>query len=85
MEKDVSSVLGVIDYYFPQSNNVNYIRGNAPEIIKPPAELIEKINRDKQIPGKLKYIIHTKIGEGPMYIDDPKEHLLDTKGHPIDL
>ncbi|KAF7988385.1 hypothetical protein HCN44_000958 [Aphidius gifuensis] len=85
LEKDVPSVLGIIDYYFPQNDNSNYIRGNAPEIIKPSAELIEKINRDKQLPGKLKYIIHTQIGEGPMYIDDPKEHLLDTKGHPIDL
>jgi len=30
----------------------------------------------------LKYIIHTKIGEGPKCLEDENESLLNEKGHP---
>ena len=36
----------------------------------------------RQPPGKLKYIIHTRIGKGPKLLNDCREHLLNSHGLP---
>lgn len=39
---------------------------------------------ERQTPGQIKYMIYTRIGDGPQYLEDPKEHLLDNRGVPVD-
>ncbi|XP_015127136.1 diphosphomevalonate decarboxylase isoform X2 [Diachasma alloeum] len=87
LEKNVPEVLGLLDYYFPSESmkNVEYKRGNPPQSFPLSKELISKINREKNQPGHLKYIIHTRVGDGPTYLENPREHLLDSKGLPVEL
>lgn len=47
--------------------------------------LLEKINCEKQDPGQLKYIIYSRVGDGPTFCDDPNQHLLNKQGLPVDL
>ncbi|XP_063986399.1 diphosphomevalonate decarboxylase isoform X2 [Diachasmimorpha longicaudata] len=86
-EKNVPEVLGLLDYYFPteSTKNSEYKRGNPPQSLPPSNELILKINREKSQPGQLKYIIYTRVGDGPTYLENPREHLLDSKGFPVGL
>ncbi|XP_057334049.1 diphosphomevalonate decarboxylase [Microplitis mediator] len=87
LEENVPHVLGLIDYFFPpnETSNNNYKRGNPPASISPSKDLLEKLNCKKQQEGSIKYIIHTRVGEGPTYLDDPSEHLLNNSGLPKDL
>lgn len=85
LEKDVPTVMGVLNHFFPPLENIatEYKRGLAIEEVKPTKDLLEKLKFQKQSPGQLKYIIHTKVGDGPKYLDNPEDHLLDTEGNPI--
>ncbi|XP_011315113.1 diphosphomevalonate decarboxylase isoform X2 [Fopius arisanus] len=87
LEKDVPEVLGLLDYYFPSKpvDNVEYKRGNPPASAPLSEELILKINKEQNSPGQIKSIIHTHVGNGPTYLKDPREHLLDSKGLPVEL
>ncbi|XP_032671428.1 diphosphomevalonate decarboxylase [Odontomachus brunneus] len=84
MEKDVPAVMGALNYFFPPSENiVEYKRGLPIETTKPSQDLLEKLKFQKQLPGQFQYIIHTKVGDGPKYLYDPQDHLLDGQGNPI--
>ncbi|XP_076650046.1 mevalonate diphosphate decarboxylase [Halictus rubicundus] len=85
LEKDVPEVMGVIDYFFPalQDNLVEYRKGLPIETVKPPQDLLNKINIQEHEPGCFKYIIYTQVGDGPKYLKNPKDHLLNNKGLPI--
>lgn len=87
LDQDVPSILGILDYFFPPGSrdSLEYIRGNPPDKIAPSEELIQSMNCDKQAPGQLKYIIHTKVGDGPSFIEDTKQHLLNLDGLPSAL
>ncbi|XP_019883286.1 diphosphomevalonate decarboxylase isoform X2 [Camponotus floridanus] len=87
LEKDVPTVMGVLNYFFPPVANVaiEYKRGLPVEEIKPAKDLLEKLKFEKQPPGQLKYIIYTKVGDGPKYLDNPQDHLLDGQGNPINF
>ncbi|KAK0180624.1 hypothetical protein PV327_002987 [Microctonus hyperodae] len=86
LEKDVPEIVGVLDHFFPPGHdqNIDYIRGDLPSKIIPSKHLLSKIKYEPQIPGQIKYMIYTRIGDGPQYLEDPKEHLLDNRGFPID-
>ncbi|XP_011497479.1 PREDICTED: diphosphomevalonate decarboxylase [Ceratosolen solmsi marchali] len=85
LEKDVPEFVSVLDHYFPSIENINieYKKGIAIETILPSKNLLEKINFTKQTAGKLKYIIHTRIGNGPEQLSDCKSHLLNSQGLPV--
>ncbi|CAH1395100.1 unnamed protein product [Nezara viridula] len=79
-EEDVAEVVATIKQVFPPTNENNYIRG-----IKVPEKILDKdlvLPSGPQEVGRLRYIIHTKIGEGPSEINDPEAHLLDQTGLP---
>ncbi|XP_071635505.1 diphosphomevalonate decarboxylase [Temnothorax longispinosus] len=85
LEKDVSAVIGVLDHFFPPSENVTieYRRGLPVEGIKPLQGLLEKLKLQKYPPGQLRYMIYTKVGDGPKYLNNSQDHLLDDQGNPI--
>ncbi|KYQ59823.1 Diphosphomevalonate decarboxylase [Trachymyrmex zeteki] len=84
LEKDVPAVIGVLDHFFPPpENSLEYRRGLPVEGIKPSQGLLEKLKFQKYPPGQLKYMIYTKIGDGPKYLNNPQDHLLDDQGNPI--
>lgn len=85
LEKDVPEFMGLLDYYFPCTHNglKNYKRGLSMESVVPPQDLLHKINMDIQEADKIKYIIHTRVGDGPKYLENPKDHLLNDQGLPI--
>ncbi|CAL1686204.1 unnamed protein product [Lasius platythorax] len=87
LEKDVPTVMGVLNHFFPPLENVavDYKRGLSVEEIKPTKDLLEKLKFQKQPPGQFKYIIYTKVGDGPKYLDNPEDHLLDGQGNPINI
>ena len=43
---------------------------------------MQQISYPKQVPGKLKYIIHTQVGEGPKQLFDTQDHVLNNSGFP---
>ncbi|XP_018335480.1 diphosphomevalonate decarboxylase [Agrilus planipennis] len=82
-ESDLSEVLSLIRYVFPSNLNANeYYRGIALDK--------DLFSKDLSLPtgitqyglNTLRYIIHTKIGDGPRLLQDAKEHLLDSNGLP---
>ncbi|KYM94402.1 Diphosphomevalonate decarboxylase [Cyphomyrmex costatus] len=85
LEKDVPVVIGVLDHVFPppSDNAIEYRRGLPVEGIKPSQGLLEKLKFQKYPPGQLKYMIYTKVGDGPIYLDNLQDHLLDNYGNPV--
>ncbi|XP_031826549.1 mevalonate diphosphate decarboxylase isoform X2 [Nomia melanderi] len=85
LEKDVPTVMGVIDHFFPplQDNLVEYKKGLPIETVKPSQNLLNKMNIQQHAPGCFKYIIYTQVGDGPKYLKDPKDHLLNNQGLPV--
>lgn len=85
LEKDVPAVIGILDHFFPPSENIaiEYRRGLPVEGIKPSQDLLEKLKFQKYPSGQLKYMICTKVGDGPKYLNNPQDHLLNNQGNPI--
>ena len=85
LEKDVPAVLGMLDHFFPplKDNLVEYRRGLPIETVKPSQNLLSKMNIQQQSPGQFKYMIYTRVGDGPKYLKDSKDHLLNNQGLPI--
>lgn len=85
LEQNVPEVIAVLDHYFPPaSNNLdNYKRGMPIETVQLSQDLIDKIDNKVYEPGKIKYMIYTRIGDGPKYLECPKDHLLNDEGLPI--
>ncbi|XP_071878410.1 mevalonate diphosphate decarboxylase [Bombus fervidus] len=84
LEESVPEFVGVLDHFYPPGINLEKYRRGLPlnEVIHSP-ELFNNINAKKQAPESLKYIIYTKVGNGPKYLEDPKDHLLNKEGLPI--
>lgn len=85
LEQNVPEVIAILDHYFPPaSNNLdNYKRGMPIETVQLSQDLIEKMNSTVYEPGKIKYMIYTRVGDGPKYLESPKDHLLNDEGLPI--
>ncbi|XP_011153018.1 diphosphomevalonate decarboxylase isoform X1 [Harpegnathos saltator] len=85
MEKDVPGIIGVLDYFFPPPENIaiEYKRGLPIKGIEPSQDLLKKLKFWKHSPGQFQYIIYTKVGDGPKYLYDPQDHLLNGQGNPI--
>lgn len=82
LKNEVKEFVSVINHYFP-SNNIDepFFKGikTDPEPIQ---ESILSAVGGKVKPGALKYIIHTKVGSGPVELKKSSDHLLDNNGLP---
>ena len=76
-EKHVPLVAGMIVKHFP-SDAEEFLRG---EKIANLADS-ESISLDLKKKGALKYVIHTKVGDGPRILDGEEHRLLDARGLP---
>lgn len=85
LEKDMPQLVAILDHYFPPDNNSldSYKKGIPIETEQLSQDLLEKIDNKVQEPGKIKYMIHTTVGDGPKYLESPKDHLLNDQGLPI--
>lgn len=79
LEQEVPKVISLIRHVFPSSFPDKFITGlkNKEEVLSP--ELIHMF--EPQAQDLIKYVIHTKVGEGPTEITDGS-HLLNEAGLP---
>lgn len=84
LEKDVTKLLKLLNRCFPNDHkhDVEYIKGIPVDFDNThiEEEIIQKFNYHNQ-KNLLKYIIHTKVGDGPKKLDD-SESLLNESGYP---
>ncbi|KAK9300898.1 hypothetical protein QLX08_006600 [Tetragonisca angustula] len=86
LEESVPEFMGVLDHFFPPGINLEqYRKGLTFKEVINSQELFNKINTTRQAPGSLKYIIYTKVGNGPKYLEDPNDHLLNKEENHIIL
>ncbi|XP_053610938.1 diphosphomevalonate decarboxylase [Plodia interpunctella] len=83
LEKDVPAVVSVIKHIFPSSSHA-FIKGLESETVTIDAALISKLAIEPQAKDLIKYVIHTKVGEGPTEVVDGS-HLLNQDGLPNNL
>ncbi|XP_033626257.1 diphosphomevalonate decarboxylase-like [Asterias rubens] len=87
LENDVSELLSFINHFLPQGEEDKedvFIRGLPADIHTPSKELQSAVTFDP-IPNSLRYIIHTKVGPGPVTAEDPELGLIDSNGQPKSL
>ncbi|XP_037773918.1 diphosphomevalonate decarboxylase-like [Penaeus monodon] len=74
-----NEMLSLLLRTFPPSSPQNadsFIRGMKPQTLTLSKEL-ESIADENAQSGRLKYLIHTKVGEGPRVLTEDGAHLLD--------
>ena len=79
-EKHVPLVAGMIVKHFP-SDTEQFLRG---EKIANLADS-DSISLDLKKEGALKYVIHTRVGDGPRVLEGEEHRLLDARGLPKNL
>ncbi|XP_033223184.1 diphosphomevalonate decarboxylase [Belonocnema kinseyi] len=84
-EKDVPEFSAVLDHFLPPPTDaiIEYKKGIPVLPVKLSLDLLKKINLEQQLPGRFKYTIHTRVGEGPKLLKDDKDHLLNNRGLPV--
>ncbi|XP_044732781.1 diphosphomevalonate decarboxylase isoform X2 [Chrysoperla carnea] len=83
LEETVPIFLSVLNKIFPPNDNdIDYVKGIPIDIPSSVPEFIKSIPIKPKTNGLLKYIIYTKVGDGPRLLNDPNEHLLDENGLP---
>lgn len=80
LKHDVPKVISLIKYAFPSTSPENFITGLSVAKEEINTDILSKLCIEPMGMDMIKYIIHTKIGEGPTEIDS---HLLDSNGLPI--
>ncbi|XP_075230204.1 mevalonate diphosphate decarboxylase isoform X2 [Lycorma delicatula] len=86
LENDVNELLAHVENTFPSfPGTENYTRGIPAEPKRILNMEIPSGYGEPHNPGLLKYIIHTKVGDGPSILKDPNEHLLSDNGLPTFL
>lgn len=85
-EDNVPLVSGLIEHYFPALNGQELFRGEPLMPQKPNETMLNQLNLQVQQPGQLKYIIATRIGQGPKVVATDlhdTQHLLNPQGLPV--
>ncbi|XP_045500251.1 diphosphomevalonate decarboxylase [Colias croceus] len=80
LEDEVPKVLSLINHFFPSSSNKDFVKG----LPCPTLENIEFLKNSKIQPSGndlIKYVIYTKVGDGPIILND-SDHLLNENGKP---
>ncbi|XP_023335976.1 diphosphomevalonate decarboxylase [Eurytemora carolleeae] len=80
LEKDVPHFLALFRYYFSDGAS-EFIRGETAVESKLEDSEIASLSMDK-IPGGLKYVLVTKVGDGPELLGED-DHLMDQNGEPL--
>ncbi|XP_065226499.1 diphosphomevalonate decarboxylase-like [Planococcus citri] len=85
LEENVPLVLKTILKIFPNNTTEEgYLRGIPVDVNKIDVKNIPEINLD--IPANaLKFLIHTKIGDGPVILNDPGESLISSNGELLNI
>jgi len=89
LDQDILEILSLISYYFPppQHSHHSYYLGlqeNKIQQLTNDHPLIKSIGKRVDAPASLKYIIHTKVGPGPMVLN-LEDSLLDSNGFPKNI
>lgn len=85
LESEVEEFLSIINYVFPIATDtpeVEYFKGLPTEKLPIQNDWIKSLSLTPNSPGMLKYIIHTKVGDGPQILTDSSDHLLQANGLP---
>ncbi|XP_049876139.1 diphosphomevalonate decarboxylase [Pectinophora gossypiella] len=82
LEKDVPEVLSLIKHIFPSSTPDKYVTGLSVNSASVNPELLRGLSIQPQESDLIKYVIYTKVGEGPTEVTDGS-HLLNELGLPI--
>ncbi|XP_038222372.1 diphosphomevalonate decarboxylase [Zerene cesonia] len=80
LEDEVPRVLSLINYFFPSSNK-DFVKG----LPCPTLENVDFLKNSEKDPignDLLKYVIYTKLGDGPIILNDG-DHLLNECGEPM--
>ncbi|GJQ71125.1 hypothetical protein Trydic_g1029 [Trypoxylus dichotomus] len=85
LENNVSEVISIINEIFPANISEEYIKGIPVDGCTLNEEVLQTFCGMKHPPGLLKYIIVTKVGNGPKVLSNYSEHLLDDNGLPKSL
>ncbi|XP_013200883.2 diphosphomevalonate decarboxylase [Amyelois transitella] len=80
LKKDVPELLSVINHIFPSSSTA-FVRGIETNVKPINADIVSKLTIEPQAKDLIKYVIHTKVGEGPTEVTDGS-HLLNDNGSP---
>ncbi|XP_030762784.1 diphosphomevalonate decarboxylase isoform X2 [Sitophilus oryzae] len=85
LESVLQEFLSIVNYIFPKPMDIkanDYFKGLPLDqtIIK--KELMDDLNLTQNNEGVLKYLICTKVGEGPRLLTSSNEHLLQENGLP---
>ncbi|CAH0386673.1 unnamed protein product [Bemisia tabaci] len=80
-EESVPDFAATLQYIFPPEETLeSYFKGESVQF----GTVNEGLRTyPQQSPGLLKYIIHTKIGDGPKRLDSSEDHLLTLSGVPV--
>lgn len=82
LEEDITEFSSLIATVFPPSSlTTQYFQGIPTNTENTP---ILNYFQIRHPPGLLKYIIHTKVGDGPKVLSDSTQHLLTKEGLPKD-
>ncbi|GBP29502.1 Diphosphomevalonate decarboxylase [Eumeta japonica] len=84
LQSEVFVVISLLKHIFP-SSNPEFVTGLTfiPEVPLS-TEILQAIDIEPQATDLIKYVIHTKIGDGPSILSDGL-HLLNEKGEPINI
>lgn len=81
LEEEVNNILAIIQYLFPPTSHENFVTG-LPTTLKVNEDSLKNLSLEPEAKGSVKYVIHTKIGDGPTEITDGS-HLLNEAGWPV--
>lgn len=85
LDEMVPLVLSLIRHFFPPvDNGTDFLTGIQLTIPPPDEEVLSSLSLTPRSSGAIKYVIHTKVGSGPVVIDDPSASLLNSAGFPLD-
>ncbi|KAL3284884.1 hypothetical protein HHI36_019020 [Cryptolaemus montrouzieri] len=84
LEKDVAEVIEMINYVFPSEPIAmsSYFKGKAVPYTTIDEKLMYMLINFRQPEGKLKYIIYTEVGSGPLVLKEAEDHLVAENGEP---
>ncbi|XP_047992918.1 diphosphomevalonate decarboxylase [Leguminivora glycinivorella] len=82
LEEEVPKLISLVKYVFPSTSPNNFVTGLKSEQHQLSKDFLNKLGLEPEPADLLKYVIHTKVGEGPTEVTDGS-HLLDPNGLPL--
>ncbi|XP_063829393.1 diphosphomevalonate decarboxylase [Ostrinia nubilalis] len=82
LEEEVSKVLGLIQYLFPTTISDSFIKGLDTKATPASEEVLQNLSLQPEAKDSVKYVIYTKVGDGPTEVTDGSS-LLNDAGWPV--